>query len=63
MPNRSLTSNLGLYAYAAGAVALGLIGLAWGDLPPIGNESARGFPGARRSPISLGFASLPEDLG
>ncbi|HLY42769.1 MAG TPA: hypothetical protein VKR52_16255 [Terracidiphilus sp.] len=31
MTNRSLASNLGLYVYALGAIALGLIGLAWGD--------------------------------
>ena len=31
MQNRSLTSNLGIYAYAAGAVFLGLLGLASGD--------------------------------
>jgi uncharacterized membrane protein YphA (DoxX/SURF4 family) len=31
MQNRSLTSNLGIYAYAAGAIFLGLLGLAWGD--------------------------------
>lgn len=31
MQNRSLTSNLGVYAYAAGAILLGLAGLASGD--------------------------------
>lgn len=31
MQNRSLASNLGLYAYAAGAIFLGLLGLASGD--------------------------------
>ncbi|MGB6744139.1 MAG: hypothetical protein WBE38_10785 [Terracidiphilus sp.] len=31
MQNRSLASNLGIYAYAAGAIFLGLLGLASGD--------------------------------
>ncbi len=31
MQNRSLASNLGIYAYAAGAIFLGLVGLASGD--------------------------------
>ena len=31
MRNRSLTSNLGIYAYAGGAIFLGLLGLASGD--------------------------------
>jgi uncharacterized membrane protein YphA (DoxX/SURF4 family) len=31
MQNRSLASNLGIYAYAAGAIFLGLIGMAPGD--------------------------------
>ena len=31
MQNRSLASNLGLYAYAAGAILLGLVGLVSGD--------------------------------
>jgi uncharacterized membrane protein YphA (DoxX/SURF4 family) len=31
MHNRSLASNLGIYAYAAGAIFLGLLGLASGD--------------------------------
>jgi uncharacterized membrane protein YphA (DoxX/SURF4 family) len=31
MQNRGLTSNLGIYAYAAGAIFLGLLGLASGD--------------------------------
>jgi uncharacterized membrane protein YphA (DoxX/SURF4 family) len=31
MQNRSLTSNLGIYTYAAGAIFLGLLGLASGD--------------------------------
>ena len=31
MQNRSLASNLGVYAYAAGAIFLGLLGLASGD--------------------------------
>src|ERR1035438_2134712 len=31
MQNRSLASNLGLYAYAAGAIFLGLVGLVSGD--------------------------------
>ncbi len=31
MQNRSLASNLGIYAYAAGATFLGLLGLASGD--------------------------------
>lgn len=31
MRNRSLTNNLGIYAYAAGAIFLGLLGLASGD--------------------------------
>jgi hypothetical protein len=31
MQNRNLESNLGLYAYAAGAIFLGLVGLASGD--------------------------------
>jgi uncharacterized membrane protein YphA (DoxX/SURF4 family) len=31
MQNRSLTSNLGIYAYATGAIFLGLLGLASGD--------------------------------
>jgi len=31
MENRTLTSNLGIYAYAAGAIFLGLLGLATGD--------------------------------
>ncbi len=31
MHNRSLASNLGVYAYAAGAIFLGLLGLASGD--------------------------------
>jgi hypothetical protein len=31
MANRSFTTNLGFHAYAAGAIALGLIGLVWGD--------------------------------
>ena len=31
MQNRSLASNLGIYAYAAGAIFLGLLGLVSGD--------------------------------
>jgi uncharacterized membrane protein YphA (DoxX/SURF4 family) len=31
MQNRSIASNLGIYAYAAGAIFLGLLGLASGD--------------------------------
>ena len=31
MQNRSLASNLGIYIYAAGAIFLGLLGLASGD--------------------------------
>lgn len=31
MQNRSLTANLGIYAYAAGAICLGLLGLVSGD--------------------------------
>ncbi|HEY6489172.1 MAG: hypothetical protein WCC26_19560 [Terracidiphilus sp.] len=31
MQNRSLASNLGIYAYAAGAICLGLLGLVSGD--------------------------------
>jgi len=31
MQNRSLASNMGIYAYAAGAIFLGLLGLASGD--------------------------------
>jgi hypothetical protein len=31
MRNRSLVSNLGIYVYAAGAIFLGLLGLASGD--------------------------------
>jgi uncharacterized membrane protein YphA (DoxX/SURF4 family) len=31
MQNRSLASNLGIYVYAAGAISLGLVGLASGD--------------------------------
>src|SRR5271168_4992259 len=31
MQSRSFTSNLGIYAYAAGAIFLGLLGLASGD--------------------------------
>jgi uncharacterized membrane protein YphA (DoxX/SURF4 family) len=31
MQNRSLTSNLGIYAYAAGAIFLGVLGLTSGD--------------------------------
>jgi len=31
MSNRSIASNLGIYVYGGAAVALGLIGLAWGD--------------------------------
>jgi uncharacterized membrane protein YphA (DoxX/SURF4 family) len=31
MPKRSLASNLGIYVYAAGAIFLGLLGLASGD--------------------------------
>jgi hypothetical protein len=31
MQNRSLESNFGIYAYAAGAIFLGLVGLASGD--------------------------------
>jgi len=31
MSNRSFVTNIGIYAYAAGAIALGLIGIAWGD--------------------------------
>lgn len=31
MANRSFTTNLGIHAYAVGAIVLGLIGLVWGD--------------------------------
>ena len=31
MGNRSITANLGIYVYGGAAIALGLIGLAWGD--------------------------------
>jgi hypothetical protein len=31
MQNRSLASNLGIYAYAAGAIFLGIVSLASGD--------------------------------
>jgi hypothetical protein len=31
MINRQALSNLGIYVYGLGAIALGVIGLAWGD--------------------------------
>ncbi|HEX4020406.1 MAG TPA: hypothetical protein VHX63_04615 [Acidobacteriaceae bacterium] len=31
MVNRRIVSNLGIYAYGAGAIALGVVGLVWGD--------------------------------
>lgn len=45
MPNRTLASNLGFYAYAAGAIVLGLIGLAWGDFAANWQRVPSGVPG------------------
>jgi uncharacterized membrane protein YphA (DoxX/SURF4 family) len=45
MLNRSLTANLGVYAYAFGAVALGLIGLSWGDFAGNWQLVGPGVPG------------------
>ncbi len=45
MLNRSFASNLGLPAYAAGAIALGLIGLASGDIATDWQRVGPGVPG------------------
>ena len=45
MAHRSPSSNLGLYAYAAGAIALGVIGLAWGDFATNWQRVPPGVPG------------------
>lgn len=41
----SLTSNLGLYAYAVGGIVLGLIGFAWGDFATTWQRVMPGVPG------------------
>jgi uncharacterized membrane protein YphA (DoxX/SURF4 family) len=44
MQNRSLASNLGLYAYAGGAIFLGLLGLASGDFATTWQRVGPGVP-------------------
>ncbi|MGB6692484.1 MAG: hypothetical protein WBE76_31970 [Terracidiphilus sp.] len=45
MANRSFASNLGIRVYAAGAIALGLIGFAWGDFAASWQRVSPGIPG------------------
>jgi uncharacterized membrane protein YphA (DoxX/SURF4 family) len=45
MSNRSYTANLGFYAYAIGAIALGIIGLASGDFAHSWQHVPAGVPG------------------
>lgn len=44
MQNRSLASNLGIYVYAAGAIALGLLGLVSGDFATSWQHVGPGVP-------------------
>lgn len=44
MSNRSIASSLGIYVYGGAAVALGLIGLAWGDFATNWQRVEAGVP-------------------
>jgi uncharacterized membrane protein YphA (DoxX/SURF4 family) len=57
MQNRSLAFNLGIYAYAAGAIFLGLLGLASGDFATSWQRVGRDVP--FREPLAY-FTALIE---
>ncbi len=44
MDKRKVLLNLGIYAYAVGAIVLGLIGLAWGDFATSWQRVQQGVP-------------------
>jgi len=50
MTNRTLASSLGLYVFAVGAIALGLIGLVWGDFATMWQRVMPGVP--LRAPLA-----------
>jgi uncharacterized membrane protein YphA (DoxX/SURF4 family) len=56
MQNRSLASNLGIYAYAAGAIFLGLLGLASGDFATTWQRVGPNVP--FREPLAYFTASI-----
>jgi uncharacterized membrane protein YphA (DoxX/SURF4 family) len=62
MQNRSLASNLGIYAYAAGAVFLGLVGLVSGDFATTWQRVGPNVPFREPLAYLTGFIELAAGL-
>lgn len=62
MANRSFTTNLGVRAYAVSAIALGLIGLVWGDFATDWQRVVPGVPGRTALAYLAGACELAGGL-